>query len=404
MNSVNRLFLLVLIGLVAITGLFASGQQAMEEEMGEEEGPIVFGGALPLTGWGSDAGQYNNRGYLLWQRHVNEDGGILGREVELQIYDDQSDPTTTARLYERLITEDDVDVLLAPWSDDMTMPATTVAERYEKPIVTGGATLDAIWGRGYEYVNGLLPSSYDYVGVSMRLLEGMVETVAIPYADLTYTTGFGDAAVTNAEELGMEVVAHEAYGADTSDFTALLTKIRAADPDMLVGGTGGEDAIQIIRQSKEVGLNPDAFYFTIAPVDPEFVRVLGEDAEYILGTTEWEPTFTHLPGFQRFYDDYVAEYGEEPVEDVATAYGLCQVMQAAVEQVGRIDDQAIAEALRTLETTTVFGQYSVDPETGAQKGKKIFVIQIQEGRRVVIWPEGDAEGELIFPTPPWNQR
>lgn len=399
MRTVKTTLLLIVMLAFLAAGVFATGSQEMEEE-----GPIVFGGALPLTGWGSDAGEYNNRGYLLWEKHVNEDGGILGRPVELKIYDDQSDPTTTARLYERLINQDEVDVLLAPWSDDMTMPATTVAERYGKPIVTGGATLDAIWGRGYEYVNGLLPSSYDYVGIAMRLLADQIETVAIPYADMTYTTGFGDAAVTNAEELGLEVVGHEAYDADTTDFTALLTRFRASQPDMLVGGTGGEDAIQIIRQSKEVGLSPKAFYFTIAPVDPEFVRVLGADAEYILGTTEWEPTMTYLPGFQRFYDDYMAEYGEEPVEDVATAYGLCQVLQAAVEDVGEIDDDAIAGALRTLETTTVFGAYNVDPETGAQKGKEMFVIQIQNGRRVVVWPEADAEGELIFPTPPWNRR
>lgn len=395
----RTLSVLLMVFLVT-TGVLATGSQ---EEM-DETGPIVFGGALPLTGWGSDAGGYNNRGYLLWEKHVNEDGGILGRPVELLIYDDQSDPTTTARLYERLINEDKVDVLIAPWSDDMTMPATTVAERYGKPIVTGGATLDAIWGRGFQYVNGLLPSSYDYVGAPMRLIADLVSTVAIPHADMTFTTGFGDAAVVNAEELGLEVVAHEAYNADSSDFTAMLTKIRSADPDFLVVGAGGEDAIQIIRQSKEVGLAPRAMYFTIAPVDPEFVRVLGEDAEYILGTTEWEPTFTHLPGFQRFFDDYVAEYGEEPVEDVATAYGLCQVLQAAVEQVGEIDDEKIGEALRELETVTVFGTYNVDAETGAQKGKELFVIQIQEGKRVVVWPPEDAQGELRFPTPPWNER
>ncbi len=401
MKTTRHVGLIVLIAVLAAAGAFATPSS---ETPADDSGPIVFGGSLPLTGWGSDAGDYNNRGYLLWEKHINEDGGILGRPVELLIYDDQSDPTTTARLYERLINEDRVDVLLAPWSDDMTMPATTVAERYGKPIVTGGATLDAIWGRCYGYVNGLLPSSYDYVGVPMRLVGDLVDTVAIAYADMTYTTGFGDAAVTNAEELGFEIVAHEAYSADSTDFTAMLTKIRREEPDFLVGGTGGEDAIQLIRQSKEVGLSPEAFYFTIAPVDPEFVRVLGEDSEYILGTTEWEPTMTYLPGFHRFYDAYMAEYGEEPIEDVATAYGLCQVLQAAIEQVGELDDDAIAEALRALEIITVFGTYNVDPETGAQKGKELFVIQIQDGKRVVVWPDEDAAGELRFPAPPWNQR
>jgi branched-chain amino acid transport system substrate-binding protein len=397
-SSLRVLALAAALLLMASVSFAGGGGEPPAEE------PIVFGGALPLTGWGADAGVYNNQGYLLWEKHVNEDGGILGRPVELLIYDDQSDPTTTARLYEKLITEDKVDVLLAPWSDDMTMPATTVAERYGKPIVTGGATLDAIWGRGYKYVNGLLPSSYDYVGVAIRLVAPMIESVAVANGDLTYTSGFGDAAVTNIEELGLKLAAQETYAADTTDFTAVLTKIRATNPDMLVGGTGGEDSVQLIRQSKEVGLNAKAYYFTISPVDPEFVRVLGKDSEYVLGTSEWEPTFTHLPGFQRFYDAYMDEYGEEPVEDVATAYGVCQVLQTAVEEVGELDDAKIGEALRNLETVTVFGTYNVDSQTGAQKGKELFVIQIQNGKRVVVWPEEDADGELIFPAPPWNRR
>jgi branched-chain amino acid transport system substrate-binding protein len=392
-------------GLVALLSLLGvSGALAQEDTASGD--PIVFGGALPFTGWGSDAGEYNRRGYELWERHVNEDGGLLGRPVEVLIYDDASDPTTTARLYERLITEDEVDVLLAPWSDDMTMPATTVAERYGKPMVTGGATLDAIWDRGYEYVNGLLPSSYDYVGMPMRLIadqEG-VETVAIANNELTYTTGFGDAAAQNAEELGLEILTREVYSAANTDFTAVLTKARSAEPDLFVGGTGGEDAIQILRQAEEVGLNPAAFYFTIAPVDPEFVRVLGDSAEYVFGTTEWEPSLTDLPGYDRFVDDYRAEFGEDPVEDVATSYGLVQVLAEAVEQVGEIDDAQIAEALRNLETQTVFGTYSVDPETGRQTGKEIYVVQILDGERHIVWPEEFATAEMRFPTPAWSER
>lgn len=392
------------LALAAVAALTVPLCGAVAQEASGE--PIVFGGALPLTGWGADAGEYNRRGYELWEKHVNEDGGLLGRPVELQIYDDASDPTTTARLYERLITEDEVDVLLAPWSDDMTMPATTVAEKYGKPMVTGGATLDAIWDRGYRYVNGLLPSSYDYVGLPMRLIadQAGVEDVAILNNELTYTTGFGDAAVQNAEELDLEIALREAYSADATDFTAVLTKARGAEPDLIVGGTGGEDAVQILRQAEEVGLNPKAFYFTIAPVDPEFVRVLGPTAEYVFGTTEWEPSLTDLPGYDRFVEDYRAQYGEDPVEDVATSYGLAQVLATALEQVGEVDDEKFAEALRNLETRTVFGTYAVDRETGRQTGKEIYVVQIQDGERHIVWPEENATAEMRFPTPSWSER
>jgi branched-chain amino acid transport system substrate-binding protein len=108
----------------------------------------------------------------------------------------------------------------------------------------------------------------------MRFLaaDGKVGSVAILNNELTYTTGFGDAAVENAEELDLKIVLRETCSTDNTDFTAILTKARSAGPDLLVGGTGGEDAIQILRQAEEVGLEPKAFYFTIAPVDPEFVR------------------------------------------------------------------------------------------------------------------------------------
>ena len=388
--------------LIAILLLFAGVGAPLSHTAAQE--PIVLGGALPLTGWGSDAGTYNHRGYIIWERLVNDKGGILGRPVKIKVYDDQSDPTTTARLYEKLITQDRVDVLIAPWSDDMTMPATTVAERYKKPIVTGGATLDTIWARGYKYVCGLLPSSYDYVGVAVRLLKGKVKTAAVINNGLTYTTGFGDAAETNLKELGIKNVSREVYSPDATDFTAALTKIRSKNPDFLIGGTGVEDAVQIVRQSNEVGLNAKAFYFTIAPGEPEFTRLLGKNAEYVLGTTEWEPTFTHLPGFKAFYDAYMKEYGEEPVEDVATAYGIAEVLKKAIEMAGRIDDEGINKALHTMETTTVFGKYKVDPATGRQIGKKLFVIQIQDGKRQVIWPEAEATSKLRFPAPAWNKR
>jgi len=371
----------------------------------QEGDPIVFGGALPLTGWGSDAGQLNLRGYQLWEKHVNEDGGVLGRPVKLLIYDDQSDPTTTARLYERLINQDHVDVLLAPWSDDMTMPATTVAERYGKPMVTGGATLNEIWGRGYKYVTGLLPSSYDYVGVPLRILEGMVATAYLVNADLTFTSGFGDAAEVNLEEMGVELLRRDTYSADTQNFTPIVTRARLSNPDLLVGGTSGvDDAAQLVQAAKLAGLNPAMTYLTIAVVDNDFVGVLGADAEYILGTTEWEPSLADLPGFDRFVDDYEAEYGEEPVEDVATSYGLAQVLAAAVEQAGAIDDELINHAIHNMEITTVFGRYQVDPETGMQTGKEIYAIQIQNGKREIVWPPEVATSELIFPAPAWDER
>jgi branched-chain amino acid transport system substrate-binding protein len=89
---------------------------------------------------------------------------------------------------------------------------------------------------------------------------------------------------------------------------------------------------------------------------------------------------------------------------VATAYGIAEVLKKAIEKAGKIDDELINNALHTLDTTTVFGKYKVDPATGRQTGKKLFVIQIQDGKRNVIWPEDEATSKLRFPAPAWNKR
>ncbi|MEE9192579.1 MAG: amino acid ABC transporter substrate-binding protein [Candidatus Aerophobetes bacterium] len=375
----------------------------------ETKEPIVFGGALPLTGWGADGGEYNRRGYMVWEDMVNAAGGILGRPVKVIIYDDKSDPTVTTRLYEKLVTQDKVDFLLSPWTDDMVMAATTVGEKYGKTIVAGGATYPAIWERGYKYVTGLLPNSKDYLGVGIRFFSGL-KTVALLNLDLTFTTGFADAAEWNFPREGMTLVLpRQTYTGDTTDLTAPLMKIKAKNPDFIVACTGGaEDATMILRQAKEIGLNPKAWWFTIAPVIPEYIEVLGEDAEYTLGCSEWEPElpdtiedFSIRAAFNQRHREMFG--GEDPVEDAATTFGVGQIMQLAIEKVGELDDEKINEALHELDTSTVFGYYRVD-EAGKQKGKVMYVIQVQDGVRETLWPFKAATSVLRFPTPPWDKR
>jgi branched-chain amino acid transport system substrate-binding protein len=393
-GEMRRMFFFAVLA-VAVLGCVA---QAVE--------PIKFGAVLPLTGWGSETGKRNLRGYQLWQEMVNEKGGILGRPVELIIYDDQSDPTLTARLYEKLITEDKVDILLAPWSDDMTMPATTVAEKYKKPIVTGGATLDLIWERGYKYVCGVLPSSYDYVGVPIRYIVslGGISSGAVIACNLTFTQGFAVATVKNFEELGIKTVLNETYPAGTKNFVPILLKLKASNPDLVVVCGTLEEHVEFMRQCKQMDVNPKAFYLTVSVTEPEFVELLGPDAEYVFGTSEWEPTLQSLPGFEEFYHRYMAKYGEEPAEDDATGFAVAQILQHAIELAGCLDDEKINEVLHTMEFTTVFGTYKVDPNTGRQIGKELFVIQIQNGKREIVWPPEYATATVRFPTPAWKER
>ena len=136
--------------------------------------------------------------------------------------------------------------------------------------------------------------------------------------------------------------------------------------------------------------------------------MLGEDAEYTLGCSEWEP---ELPATIEDFDirsEFNQRHremfgGDDPVEDAATTFGVGQIMQQAIEKVGELDDEKINEALHELDTSTVFGYYRVD-EAGKQKGKVMYVIQVQDGVRETLWPFKAATSILRFPTPPWDKR
>lgn len=128
------------------------------------KGPIRIGGSLSLTGRFADVCKYNHQGYLLWAKHVNAKGGLLGRPVELRIYDDQSDPQTSVNLYQQLILQDKVDLILGPYSSPIAIVTSTVTEKLRYPMITT-AVSEEIWNRGYRYVFGIsAPARHHFDG------------------------------------------------------------------------------------------------------------------------------------------------------------------------------------------------------------------------------------------------
>ena len=110
--------------------------------------PIVIGAAVSTTGSNGRTGLYQQEAYLLWEEQKNASGGLLGRPVRMVLYDDQSDPATGARLYERLLTEDNVDLILGPYSSSVTQAVAQVTERAGQPMLAAGASASDIWARG----------------------------------------------------------------------------------------------------------------------------------------------------------------------------------------------------------------------------------------------------------------
>ncbi len=367
------------------------------------QAPIKLGASISLTGTYAKPGAYQKEGYELCAQEANDKGGLLGRKVEFVIYDDQSTPATGVRLYEKLISEDKVDAVMGPYSSPITEAVANVTEKYKKVMVSPLAATTSIFKKGRKYIFMVISPAEVY-------LEGLVDiaakrglkTIAIVNEDTLFAKSSANGVADLAKKRGLQIVLQEAYPKGHTDFSALLTKIKAANPDVVAASTYFDDAIALTRQMKELNVNPKMYGVTVGGDLPEFYDLLKQNAEYVYGATQWEHTLPY-PGQKEFFAAYKSKFNREPAYHSAAGYAGCVVYLEAVKRAGTLDADKVRETLLKLETKTMFGEYKVDAD-GFQTAHKMVMFQWQDGKKVTIWPDELANGKVRFPMPPWNQR
>ncbi len=365
--------------------------------------PLNIGASISTTGTYSKPGKYNQEGYLLWEKHVNERGGLLGRPVKMVIYDDKSDPATSIKLYEKLITEDKVEMVIGPYSSPITQAASVVSEKHKMLMVASLAATTSIWERGFKYLFMTISPAEVYLeGVLDIAAQKGLKTIAIINEDTLFSKAAAAGAAKIAEQRGLKVIFRDAYPKGSTEFSALLSKIKALNPDVLLGGTYFDDAVAITRQMKELDVNPKMYGVTVGGDLPEFYDLLKKTAEYVYGSTQWEPSLP-FPGIKEFVEAYKKMWGREPSYHSAAGYNGGLVLEKAIREAGSLDRDKLRDVLLKMKTRTLFGDYQVD-ERGFQIGHKMVNIQWLDGKKVAVWPKEVAEREAVFPTPPWSKR
>ena len=377
---------------------------ALWPEVGRTQGPIRVGASISLTGTYAALGQNQHRGYQLCMKHVNDKGGVLGRKLEFVIYDDQSQPATGVRLYEKLITQDKVDLVLGPYSSAITEAVANVNEKYKMPMVAPMASTTSIFKKGRKFVFMVQSPAEVYLeGLIDVAAKNGLKTVALINEDTLFPKASVQGTVELAKKKGLQVVFVEAYPKGNTDFSALLTKLRAANPDVLGAATYFDDAVAITRQMKELNVNPKLYGVTVGGDLPKFYELLGKNAEFVYGATQWEPELPY-PGSKEFLAAYTKEFpGADLSYHSAGGYAGCQVLVEAVRQAGSLDGEKLREAILKLDYNNVYGGFKVDAD-GFQVSHKMVMFQWQDGKKVIVWPDELAAGKARFPTPPWNQR
>ncbi len=367
------------------------------------QGPIRIGASLSLTGTYAKLGKNQHEGYQLCEKDLNAKGGLLGRKIQFVVYDDQSMPATAVRLYEKLITEDKVDAIMGPYSSPVTEAAVNVTEKYKKVMVAPLAATTSIFKKGRKYIFMVISPAEVYLEglIDMAAKRGL-KTVAVVNEDTLFSKAAAAGAVELAKKKGMQVVFQEAYPKGNTDFSALLTKLKAANADALAAATYFDDAVALTRQMKELNVNPKMYGVTVGGDLPEFYDTLKQNAEYIYGATQWEHTLPY-PGNQEWFDTYKKEFGHEPSYHSAAGYAGCLIYAEAAKRANSLDADRVREQLLKLEMRTIFGDYKVDAD-GFQVAHKMITFQWQKEKKATVWPEDLAQGKPQFPTPPWTSR
>ncbi len=389
----KRLAPVALAGVVAASLPLPAGAQT----------PIKIGASMSVTGTYAKPGSYQKEGYDVCIDELNGKGGLLGRKVELVIYDDQSQPATAVKLYEKLITEDKVDAVMGPYSSAVSEAVANVTEKYKKVMVAPLAATTSIFKKGRKYIFMVITPAENYLDglIDMAAKRGL-KTVAIINEDTLFPKASAAGTAEAAKKRGMQVVLQEAYPKGNTDFSALLVKIKAANPDVIAAGTYFDDAVAITRQMKELNVNPKMFGLTVGGDLPEFYDLLKQNAEYIYGSTQWDESLPY-PGQKEFLAAYTKKFKHEPSYHAAAGYAGCLIYGEAVKRAGTLDADRVREQLLKMEIKTAFGDYKVEAD-GFQVAHKMVMLQWQDGKRVVVWPDDLASGKMRYPTPEWGKR
>jgi len=365
--------------------------------------PLRIGASIAITGRDEVQGGYVRDGYTLCQKHVNAKGGVLGRPIEFSIRDDGSDPKTAVGLYEKLITEDKVDAVMGPYGSASTNAVADVTENHRKLMIAPAAGTTSIWEKGRKYLIMVLsPLEGATEGTIDLAARNGLKTMALINVDTLPATAVAKGALELAKKSGLQLVVHEIYPPGTTDFSAILNKVKEAKPDLLVANYVPAEVIAITRQMKELDINVKMLSATPGAGFLDYQKALASMAEFVYAGSYWDPGLPYT-GNREFVAAYQKEFNHAPSFLAPSSYAGCQLFVDAVRRVGSLDSDKLREELLKLKTKTVFGDFAVD-ERGFQVGHRAITIQWQDGKQVVVWPDEVAAGKLKFPTPPWNQR
>ena len=337
-----------------------------------------------LTGARAVIGQSYQRGYALALEEINAEGGVFGKPLELDIYDDQSKPDLGMQGVSKLVDQDHVPVVIGSGGSEGVLVLVPAMTSKEVPLIVPGATADNIIEQRSPWIFRLCAGSANVAAAVVDFLKnhGAPKTMAVVYENSNFGVSAAVAMGKAAAEGGIVVVDDEAYNAGAQSYSPMLQRVKERKPEVVFFASYVNDATALMRQSRQVGL--DARLFTAAtggfstPEFPTEDKGAGRDAEYTIAASQWVPQPKWL-GSIAFDEKFVARYGSHPAYHSMQAYA----------------------ALKAIRLDTPYGP--IHFADNGQNEHPVFFTQVQNGKHAVVWPR-DLAVAPVLETPPWSAR
>ncbi len=415
----------VVIVIVAAVGGYYAYRTVTKPKIKE----VKVGVILPLTGGASKCGMLAKQGIELAIEHINEAGGVksLGGAKLVPVWaDSASKPETGMSEAERLITVEKVHVLTGCYQSAVTLPVAGVAEKYKIPFMVADAISDEITERGYKYVFRIHGKASWYGRDAVKAILDLNEEHGTDFKSIGLIYVNDEFGISSAEgfkkylkELapGYEVTFEEAYPYPIADLSPLVTKLKAADPEIVVHVGYTDDSILFMKTLKSMGWYPKVYMGLGAAgqTHPDYIKSLGVDAEYAFTQTEWQPDLLLSPKLSKFKwinEEFKEKYGYDMTGISADCYSSTWILYYAIEKAGSVDPDKIREALASIvldlpseEVNVILPYTKIDlREEGQNPHTAICLAQIREGKFRIVWPVEYATVEAKWPAPSWEER
>jgi branched-chain amino acid transport system substrate-binding protein len=366
---------------------------------------IKFGAPLPITGPLAPEALKQKQGYDLWANQVNLAGGInvAGKKMKVEIVyiDYQSNTPRAIQATERLITQDNVQFVFAPFGSGAAKAASTVAERYGVPMIAATASSSQVYDQGYKFLFGTFTPNETLTNPLATIIRQRapdVKRVAILARNDLFPLAIAQEMEKSAKDRGLEVVYFEKFAINTLDHSSALAQIKAANPQWIFATGYTNDLVLMRKQMTDQRIEAPVVTMIAAPAYQEFIDAAGKGAENITSAAWWHPAvrykgidiFGTTESYVKLFKD---TYKADPDYANASASVSGALFQIAIEKSGTINRQKVRDELAKMDVTTFYGQVRFGPN-GQITSLEPPIFQIQDAKPIVVYPAGIKQGDL----------